>query len=297
MLSLAAGRFRRLQTRIDARGRDVSIWALPTASQDDAGLSVRVLQAAVPAWEAFTGQQLVELGKFDMLAWNGQSPWSISSMSLLWMDRFRTLWNPRIRCAPTLVLLQAGICARALQRPIDIASLVQAVHTRLRVIKRRSQRSIGSMQRCTASQRHLCDARSARSCSTASDLVRAAHVVCHEAGPNWLGGLVQTLNSTERGFIIESTTSYGESACAAVALPALSNRAIYREMFAPPFRDSRGLHVGALFHALEEFSQPELAGAGVVGTLGGRYAKGAALLAMLEAYVDSVIGPVRATHV
>lgn len=108
----------------------------------------------------------------------------------------------------------------------------------------------------------------------------------------WFGGLMQTLNSTERGFAIESATSYGETACAAAVLPALENRDITRAMFAPPWRDTRGLHVGALWHALEELSQPEHVGEQVVDSQAGRYAKGAALLAMLEAFIDSSRGPV-----
>lgn len=101
MLSLAAGRLRRLTHRRDASGRDVSVWALPGGAPHDAELSARALEAAVPAWEAFTGQQLYELGKLDMLAWSGTSPWSSSSIGLLWMDRFRTLWNPATRRAAT----------------------------------------------------------------------------------------------------------------------------------------------------------------------------------------------------
>ena len=122
--------------------------------------------------------------------------------------------------------------------------------------------------------------------------MRAAHVICHETGHNWFGGLVQTLNSTGREFIEESTASFGEVACVASALPALENRAIYQDMFAPALGDSRGLHVGALMHALEELSLPEQAGDAVLGSNVGHYAKGAAFLHMLEGFVDGEDGPV-----
>jgi hypothetical protein len=130
-------------------------------------------------------------------------------------------------------------------------------------------------------------------CSTAADLIRAVHVTCHETGHHWFGGLVQTLNDTERDFIIESTTAYGETACVAAALPALENRSIYQQMFAPPFGVTRGIHVGALFHALQEFTLPEYAGLGVTNSIYGRYAKGAAFLHMLENYLNSAVFPVR----
>lgn len=123
--------------------------------------------------------------------------------------------------------------------------------------------------------------------------MRTAHIVCHESGHHWFGGLVQTL-TRDRGFIEESTTSYGEVACVAAALPALNNSAIYREMFAPPFQDTRGIHIGALFHALDEFTRPSLARTGIAGSIDGRYAKGAAFLHMVEDYLEAATGPVRA---
>lgn len=122
--------------------------------------------------------------------------------------------------------------------------------------------------------------------------MRAAHVTCHETGHHWFGGLVQTLNATERDFVLESTTSYGENACVAAALPALENRAIHQQMFAPPFGVTRGTIVGALFHALQEFTLPEYAGLGVTNSVFGRYAKGSAFLHMLENYLNNAKGPV-----
>ena len=130
-------------------------------------------------------------------------------------------------------------------------------------------------------------------CSTASDLIRAAHIICHEVGHHWFAGLVQTLNATHRGFVEESTTSFSEASCVASALPALENRAIYTQMFTPPFGDTRGLHIGALFHALDEFTGPEGIDEVVDSGPKGVYTKGAAALHMIEGYLDSVTEPVR----
>jgi hypothetical protein len=117
-------------------------------------------------------------------------------------------------------------------------------------------------------------------------------MVCHESGHLWFGGLVQTLNTTEKGFIEESTTSYCEVDCVASTLLSLSNSAIYTEMFAPPYGDNRGLHIGALFHALEEFTLPKLSRVGIIHSIPGRYAKGAAWLHMMESFIDGTHGEV-----
>ena len=98
VMTLAIGPFQRLTSAVDDDGRSTSVWALPGAKKADAELAGKVLQAAMPAWAQFTGQQLPEVGKLDALVWNGNSPWSSANMGLLWMDRFRTLWNPYFRC-------------------------------------------------------------------------------------------------------------------------------------------------------------------------------------------------------
>ena len=129
-------------------------------------------------------------------------------------------------------------------------------------------------------------------CSTASDLIRAAHIICHEVGHHWFAGSVQTLNMTHRGFVEESLTSFFETQCVAAAVPALQNHAVYQQLFAPPFRDSRHLHIGALFHALEAFTLPQGAGQGIDTGIEGRYAKGPAVLHMVGTFLDNSTSPV-----
>ena len=98
MLGLAVGQFARVANQSDSAARPSTVWALPTAQSADATFPARVLSAAVPAWEDFTQQPLQELGKVDMLIWNGEYQWSTSHFGLLQMDPFRTLWNADIRC-------------------------------------------------------------------------------------------------------------------------------------------------------------------------------------------------------
>ena len=113
MLALAIGHFRRLQRTADAAGREIAVWALPGAEPTDAALSLRVLEAAVPGWEELTGAELPGLGKLDMLVWNGASPWSSSQMGLLWMDRFRTIWNAELRRALARLMTCETLCSAA----------------------------------------------------------------------------------------------------------------------------------------------------------------------------------------
>lgn len=129
--------------------------------------------------------------------------------------------------------------------------------------------------------------------SSATDLVRCAHVICHETGHLWLGGLLQTLNYTGRMFMEESTTSYGEVFCVSRVLGGpLSQRAAFERSFFPAFGDTRALHNGAAFHAVENLARPAGAGLQIEGGPAAYYTKGAALLHMLESYADAVVGPV-----
>jgi aminopeptidase N len=225
MISIAVGRFQKLGSDSDFSGRSMSVWSLPGAVPEDAETSVMILREAFRAWANFTGQELPEVGKVDMLVWNGDFQWSMSNLGFLLMDRFRTLWNAQT--------------------------------------------------------------------STGSDLVRAAHIICHEMGHNWFGGLVQMLNDTMKGFLEESTTSYGEVSCTKAVLGALSESAIYTRLSAPPFDDSRGLHIGALTHALEILSRPRFAHLSIATSSQAWYTKGPAFLHMLEDYMDSTVQPVR----
>ena len=130
--------------------------------------------------------------------------------------------------------------------------------------------------------------------STASDLVRCAHVICHETGHLWFGGLLQTLNETGKPFIEESTTSYGEVACVSRALGGpLAQRQAFTRSFFPGFGDTRSLHTGAAFHALDNLAGPEGAALTAVASPAAWYTKGAAFLHMLESYADAAVMPVR----
>jgi hypothetical protein len=102
MLALAVGRFRQLAKDIDSASRPFAVWAVAGATPPAATVPLRTLIQAIPAWEAITGQRLLQLGKLDMLIWNGEGIWSMSQFGLLLMDRFRTLWDPGMRC---LILL------------------------------------------------------------------------------------------------------------------------------------------------------------------------------------------------
>ena len=110
MLGLVAGRLRRLARSVDASGRPLAVWALPGAVPSDGALTLRALQQVIPSWGNLTGQWLQEVGKLDVVIWSGQSPWSTSQVGLLWLDRFRALWNPMVRCAAMLSRRQCGWC-------------------------------------------------------------------------------------------------------------------------------------------------------------------------------------------
>lgn len=220
MLAVAVGRFDNLASGLDSEGRRVGVWALPGGLEADAQLTMHVLNASISAWSDFTGHAIPELGKLDMVVWNGASPWSSSQFGLLYMDRFRTLWNPEF--------------------------------------------------------------------STASDLIRAAHITCHEAGHNWWGGVLQTLNQT--AFIEESTTSYSEVFCVSKVLPkSLGNVLTIQRAFFPEFDDTRSIHVGGEFHAIDNLATPKHAQDTVVSSSAAFYTKGATLLHMLESYADSSV--------
>lgn len=219
MLAVAAGRFENLASGFDSDGRRVAVWALPGGFPEDAQLTLHVLNASISAWSEFTGHSIPELGKLEMVVWNGGSPWSASQVGFLFMDRFRTLWNPNF--------------------------------------------------------------------SSASDLIRAAHITCHEAGHNWFGGVLQTLNQT--AFVEESTTSYGEVFCVSRVLPkALANMLTFERAFFPADGDTRSIHVGAEFHAINNLVTAEHAKDKIVSSMA-YYTKGAALLHMLESYADSSV--------
>ena len=98
MLALSVGRFRKVAEGSDPSARPTAVWALPSAQPSDAEVPGQILTASIPAWEAFTGAELQELGKLDMLIWNGMFPWSTSQFGLLRMDPFRPLWNKDVRC-------------------------------------------------------------------------------------------------------------------------------------------------------------------------------------------------------
>jgi aminopeptidase N len=222
MLALAVGDFNLLASGVDEAGRSVGVWALPGASADDAQLSLHVLKQATAAWARFSGASLVQLGKVDMLVSNTAYAFSSSQMGLLFMDKYRTLWNPAV--------------------------------------------------------------------STAADLVKAAHVICHETGHQWFGGLLQTLNETGKFFIEESTTSFGEVFCANHALPqALGNRAGFERLFFPPFEDTQSIHVGAEFHAMQNLASPWHANDSILTSSAVFYTKGPAFLHMLEDYGNSAV--------
>ena len=225
MLAVAVGRFESLASGLDAQGRRVAVWAPPGGNPQDAELTLHVLNASVSAWSEFTGYSLPELEKLEMVVWNGGSPWSSSQFGLLFMDRFRTLWNADF--------------------------------------------------------------------STASDLVRAVHITCHEAGHHWFGGVLQTLNHT-KFFIEESTTSYAEVFCVSKVLPQVFGTvlSVERAVF-PAFGDTRSIHVGAEFHAINNLATPEHAQDVVVSSSAAFYTKGAALLHMLESYAGASVHEVR----
>eukprot|EP00892_Ulva_mutabilis_P010105 jgi/Ulvmu1/7467/UM037_0010.1 len=128
--------------------------------------------------------------------------------------------------------------------------------------------------------------------STATDLVRAAHVICHETGHLWFGGLLQTLNATGKAFVEESTTSYGEVFCvSAVLLGPLSVTEAFARSYFAAFGDTRGLHIGASFHATSTLAQPAHADDYILGGSWTDYTKGPAMLHMLESYMDAAVMP------
>jgi aminopeptidase N len=220
MLAVGVARFENLASGFDADARRVGVWALQGGAPEDAQLTLHVLNGSISAWSEFTNRTVPELGKLDMVIWNGASPWSSSQIGFLFMDRFRTLWN--------------------------------------------------------------------QDYSTASDLIRAAHITCHEVGHTWFGGVVQTLNQT--AFIEESTTSYGEVFCVTKVLPkALGNALTVQRAFFPAYGDSRLIHVGAEFHAIDNLLTPEHVNDSIVSSFAAFYTKGAALLHMLESYADASV--------
>jgi hypothetical protein len=99
MLALAVGRFLQLAMDTDSANRPFAVWGLPGATPTSAKIPLKTFAGAVPAWEMITGQQVLQLGKMDMLIWNGEHIWSESQFGLLLMDRFRTLWDPAMRCS------------------------------------------------------------------------------------------------------------------------------------------------------------------------------------------------------
>lgn len=218
MLAVAVARFESLASGFDADGRRLGVWAPPGGAPEDAQLTLHVLNASVSAWTEFTGHPIPELGKLDMVVWNGASPWSSSQFGFLFMDRFRTLWNAEY--------------------------------------------------------------------STASDMIRAAHITCHEAGHNWFGGVLQTLNQT--ALIEESTTSFGEVFCVSKVLPqALANTLTFERAFFPAYGDTRSIHVGAEFHAINNLAAPAHSNDKILSSTSAYYTKGASLLHMVESYADS----------
>eukprot|EP00892_Ulva_mutabilis_P010103 jgi/Ulvmu1/7465/UM037_0008.1 len=124
--------------------------------------------------------------------------------------------------------------------------------------------------------------------STATDLVRAAHVICHETGHLWIGGLLQTLDTEEISFVQEGTTSYGEVYCVSKVLPGpLSTLATFTRAFFPEFGETRALHTGAEFHATATLAQPASANETILDGRTALYTKGPALLHMLGSYMDT----------